>query len=98
MGFYALTALVNAVTSSIFGIFVYFKNKKRGVNKTFALTCLVTAIWSYSYFAWQISPTENTALFWTRALMAGAIFIPICYLHFTLELLNKRKNFLFLDI
>ena len=92
MGFYALTALVNAITSSIFGIFVYFKNKKRGVNKTFALTCLVTAIWSYSYFVWQISATENTALFWARALMAGAIFIPICYLHFTLELLNKTKE------
>ena len=92
MEFYALTALINAITSSILGIFVYSKNKKVIVNKLFGLFCLSVAIWSYSYFVWQISTSEKSALFWSRALMFGAIFIPIFYLHFILAWLNKIKE------
>jgi len=92
MGFYALIALINALASSILGIFVYFKNRKQIINKIFALFCLSVAVWSYPYFIWQISTTESAALFWSRALMVGAIFIPICYFHFILELLNKIKQ------
>ncbi len=92
MSFYALTALINAIAASAFGLFVYFKNPKRIINKTFGLFSLSVAVWSYSYFFWQISTTETTALFWTRALMVGAIFIPIFYFHFILGLLNKIQE------
>ena len=92
MGFYAITALINAIVGSLIGPFVYFKNRKGVINKTFALFCLTIVIWSYSYFFWQISTTETAALFWSRALMIGAIFIPISYLHFILGLLNKIQK------
>ena len=92
MGFYAITALINAIVGSLIGPFVYFKNPKGAANRIFALVCLNVAIWSYSYFFWQISTTETAALFWSRALMIGAIFIPISYLHFILELLGKIQK------
>ena len=98
MGFYALTGLINAITSSILGPFIYLKNRKQLTNKLFALFCLSVAVWSYSYFFWQISTTEKTALFWSRLLMAGAIFIPITYLHFVLSWIQKikeKKKYLF---
>ncbi|MDO8424435.1 MAG: ATP-binding protein [bacterium] len=92
MSFYALTALINAIAASIFGPIVYFKNRNRIINKTFGLFCLLIAIWSYAYFFWQIATTEKSAIFWSHALMAGAIFIPISYLHFILVLLDKIRE------
>jgi signal transduction histidine kinase len=88
MDFYALSALVNGISSSALGIFVYFKNRNKIVNKYYGLTTVFIGIWSYSYFFWQISPQEIQALFWCRMLMIGAIFIPPTYLHFVLSLLD----------
>ena len=92
MDFYALTALINACVATILGSFVYFKKQKGTANKIFGLVCFFVAIWSYSYFFWQISTTRETALFWSRNLMTGAIFITICYFHFVLKLLDKDKE------
>jgi len=92
MTFYAVIALINALAASILGPVVYFKNRKRIVNKTFGLFCFFVAIWSYFYFLWQISTTASSALFWSRALMCGAIFISISYFHFILGLLNKVQE------
>ncbi len=96
MGIYALIALINGLVSSILGPFVYLKNPKETTHKTFGLFCLAIAVWSYSYFLWQISTTEKMALFWSRGLMAGAVLIPIFYFHFVLALVGKiKKKFLF---
>ena len=92
MSFYAITALINAITSTILGLFVYFKNKKAKINQAFALFCLSAAVWSYAYYFWQIADNANSALFWVRGLMIGAIFGPICYFYFILRLLNKIKE------
>ncbi|MBI5123547.1 hypothetical protein HZA75_06840, partial [Candidatus Roizmanbacteria bacterium] len=92
MGFYALSALINGLSSSALGIFVYLKNRKGTVNRTYGLTTIFIGIWSYSYFFWQIAISESSALFWCRALMAGAIFIPPAYLHFVLALLGLHKD------
>jgi len=99
MFFYAIAGLINAVTSTFLGFLVYFKNKKVNINRIFTLFCLSIAIWGYAYFAWQISTTKETALFWSRVLMMGAIFMPITYFHFITVFLNiyqKKKNLLVL--
>lgn len=92
MSFYALSALINGIASSALGLFVYFRNRKGIVNRCYGLTTVTIAIWSYGYFFWQISTQENQALFWCRAFMIGAIFIPPTYLHFVLALLNIYKQ------
>jgi len=93
MGFYALTGLINGIVSSILGLFVYSKNRRALTNRTFGLFCLTVSVWSYSYFLWQISTTESGALFWSKGLMAGAVFIAIFYLHFILSFLGKVKEY-----
>jgi len=70
MNTYAISALINTVITSAIGLFVYNKNKAKTVNKTFSLFCLFTALWSYSYFFWQIAVNSLTALFYSRCLMA----------------------------
>ncbi|MDD2751574.1 MAG: ATP-binding protein [Candidatus Omnitrophica bacterium] len=92
MNFYALGALINAVTSIIFGLFVYFKNTKGITNRIYGLLNLTIAYWSLGYFFWQISTDQNTAFFWVRILTIGSVYIPIFYLHFILALLNLHKK------
>ena len=95
MNFYALSALINGTISTILGIFVFTRNRKDIRYITHALFCLTVSIWSCFYFVWQITPDKDMALFCSRGLMGGAIFIPITYLHHLLVLFNiyhrKRK-------
>ena len=99
MFFYAITGLINAATSTFLGFLVCFKKPKTNINRAFAWFCLSIATWGIAYFVWQISTTREAALFWSRALMVGAIFMPITYFHFITVFLNihqKKKNLLIL--
>lgn len=97
MNFYAISALINFITAISLAIFVIYKDRK-AKNLTFFIFCFFVAFWSFAYYLWQISTDSETALFWARALMAGAIFIPIAYLQFVyalLDILEKKKAFIF---
>ena len=90
--FYSLAALLNGIVCSTLGFFVFLKNPRHIVNKTFGLFCVFISFWSYSYFFWQISTTEKSALLWSRLLMCGAIFIPVSYLHFVFVFTGRTKK------
>lgn len=92
MFYYVLTGLINAITSTILGLVVYFSNRRNALNKSFALFCLSVAMWSWAYIFWPGAPDKTTALFWFRVLHIGAIFIPVCYFHFTIVLLNLYQQ------
>lgn len=94
MIFYPITAIINAITSTIVCIIVIAKNPKSQLNRSFSYFALSVAFWSYCYFLWQLSDNAGDALFWCRALMAGAIFIPSTFLHFSLTLIGERKKYL----
>jgi len=89
---YAFSGLLNGIATSVLGCFVFLKNRKRIINKTFGAFTISMGIWSYSYFLWMIAGNEGTALFWSRALMVGAIFIPASYLQFVFALLNMHRE------
>lgn len=91
ISFYAISALINAVASTIIGIFVFLHDRKETVNKTFAAFSFSVAAWSYGYFLWQISGTHQEALFWVRMLMVGMILIPPTFFHFILAFLEENK-------
>jgi signal transduction histidine kinase len=90
--YYALSGLINALTSSALGLFVYVRNRRDIRNKTFGLFCLSLSVWSYFYFLWRVTSDEQGALFYARGLMAGAIFIPVFCLHHILALLNRIEE------
>ncbi|MDD5590149.1 MAG: histidine kinase N-terminal 7TM domain-containing protein [Candidatus Portnoybacteria bacterium] len=92
ISYYALAALINGIASTFLGILVYRNKKKDAANLGFLFFCVCVSFWSYSYFIWQISTTAESALFWTKMLMAGAIFVPATYLHFVLGLLEKASQ------
>ncbi|MDH5662634.1 MAG: diguanylate cyclase, partial [Elusimicrobiota bacterium] len=92
MTYYALSALINGITSTFLGVLVYFKKRQVAVSRRFCMFLLAVAFWSYSYFVWQFSSSEATALFWCRMLMGGTILIPITFAHFVVVWLNLYKE------
>jgi len=99
MIFYPLSAIINALTSTVVFILALIRNPRSSLNRSFTYFAVSVALWSYCYFFWQISQSAPVALFWCRALMAGAIFIPATFLHFSVTLVGQynkhRKNILF---
>lgn len=93
MTFWAISAFINAISSGTLGIFVFLKNKQNEINQSFVFFCLSLAVWSIAYYLWQVADTYQGALFWSRTLMVGAIFIPISYLHHIYSLIEKIEKY-----
>lgn len=91
--YYPVSALVNAITSLVLGILIWRHNIKDSLYKSFTLFCISIAIWSTFYFCWQVSTNYHDALYYSRCLMFGAIFIPFFYFHHISILLNKSQQF-----
>lgn len=88
MEFFALSGLVNAVAAIGLAAFIYSRSPQDPRHRTFGYFGISSAIWSFGYFLWHISETPEGALFNIRLLMAGAIFIPVTFLHHVLYLLK----------
>jgi len=85
---YAIAQLVNSVALLFLGLFVYLKNRKSLVNKTFAFFNWAGVIWAFSFAKMAASHNAVEGLFWARSLHVGAIFIPVFFLHFIFAFLN----------
>jgi len=99
MNLFLSFSLINGITATVLGIFVFFKDRKSLINKTFFLMSLGVAIWSFSYCKWLLVEEREIALFWSRMLNFGATLIPIFYLHWIfslLDLVKKKRKLLFL--
>ncbi len=83
-----------AATIGLFALadFVYLKNRKSLVNRTFFLYMLSGAVWSLGISGVIIAATASTALAWVRVLNAGLVFIPACFLHFVFTFLNLKEK------
>lgn len=92
MNFYALSGLFNAIAATTLGFFIYSRAPRNPKHQTYALFCLSVSIWSYFYFAWQLTESRDLALLFVRLLMAGAVLIPIFYFHHVLILLDRVQQ------
>ncbi|HOE68683.1 MAG TPA: ATP-binding protein [Candidatus Omnitrophota bacterium] len=87
-----ISSLTNAVTSLVFGAFVIHQNPRNIKNRTYLFFSLSVAVWSIFYFFWQISDSPEQALFYSRGLIAGAILIPVFYLHHIAAMFGRIRD------
>lgn len=87
---FAIFALVNGIVSALFGVLVIFRNWRSQLNRVFFLMTISLAVWSFSYWQWQLALNYNTALLWVQILSAGSLFIPVLFYHWVLILINVR--------
>jgi two-component system NtrC family sensor kinase len=93
MFYFPLTGLLNGTLAVILGIFVYTRNPTDRRYITYGLFCLSLALWSFCYFFWLTAATEAQALFWARALLLGAAFIPVTSYHHVVQLIGVSNLF-----
>lgn len=94
MNFYAWSALINASISIILGSIVIWKSPRSKTHQLYLLLMVVLGLYNIAYLLWQVTGSAHNALFWSRGLMAAAIFIPVVFLHYTFLLINitTQKN------
>ncbi len=92
MNIFAISALINAITSLTLGLFVFFKIKRKSVNNAFILLSFAVFVWSVFYFLWQNSTDRDSALLYTRLLSLGSTLIPIFYLHWVSSFLEIKDK------
>ena len=90
--YYQISSLVITITSFFIGFYIIFRTRTK-VTIRFFIFCMLICLWSFQYFLWQTSSTGDAALFWSRGLMAPAIFIAVAYWHFVVTFLNKEKKY-----
>ena len=96
--FYAISSLINFITSLFFGFFVLSKNRRLAVNRRCAYFCFSVSAWSIFYFAWLSTTNEVLANFFVRTCMLAAVFIAPCFLHFSVLLTKIKLHSLFYRI
>ncbi len=89
--FFSISGLINAVTSLGFAVFLILTSFRNRLARYLIYMCLALGSWSVGYFFWQISTDADSALFWARGLMFGAIFTSISFFHLVLVLLKLDR-------
>lgn len=82
MTYYALSALVNAVTGIVVGLAILWQSDRRGKNLVSGLLSLFIGLWSLFYFLWLNADSREIAVFYNQILTFWAIFLPFLFLHF----------------
>ncbi len=93
MLFYQIVALFNLMTCGLMYMIIMTKYNTSKVHKTFCYFAFSVFLWAFCYFFWQISTNSQIALFWCRALMVGAIFIPSTYFHFSVHVIEQYEKY-----
>lgn len=88
---FALSGVFNAAFAAILGLFVFVKNSKKRNNQIFFVMSLFIVIWSLGYAVFLFADTEHVAWIGIRTLVAGSTFIPVLYLHWTMNLLEEDQ-------
>jgi two-component system, NtrC family, sensor kinase len=88
---YIAAALLTAIESYLLAIFVYIKNRKGPINKSYSIMGLFIGSWSFLLFTCHISSSHDQALFINRWLHFSSIFIAISFYYFSLKLLHIKK-------
>lgn len=84
--------LIGTAANLYLASFVFLKDKKNILNRTFALMTLCCGIWSLDVFGLHIAPDETFAFNWSKGLRIGMIFLPATTLHFMLTLIQQEKS------
>lgn len=93
MNWYFLPPFIGSTLLLFLGIFVYAKNRTSKINIIFALECLTSFIWQFSYsMMYAFSYNEVIANFYMKIGYVGVIYIPIFYYHFIIEFFERRQE------
>ena len=92
MNAYALSSFVTLVSVFFIGIGVFLHRPEGKINRQFALFSCSIAVWAGGRVLYLTTENPESALFWARLTIAGAIFVPPLFLHFVSTFLKTRDS------
>ncbi len=106
MTYFIISSFINALACGLCCIFILVNNYTNKTVRSFALFNCNVALWSFFYFLSMIATHHQEALFYSRILNATALFIPITFLSFIIQITDNKNpyikfllyTFLILDI
>ena len=87
---YSIQPLVISLLHLVIGFFIFAKNRRSLVNRTFALECISVSVWLIGYFIAYSSSQYEKALFWCKFAYVGVMFVPVFFYHFTSAFLSLK--------
>ncbi|MBI3324336.1 MAG: hypothetical protein HYZ92_03555 [Candidatus Omnitrophica bacterium] len=90
--YYTITALGNCLTSWTLALFVFKKNSRSRLHRSFAMFAFFIGLWAACYFVWSAQISDSSALFFARALNVAALFIPSAFLQFAVVLTDTYSR------
>ena len=96
---FALSGLLTAVTSLLFGTFVYLKGRTPRINRLWLLFSLSVGMWGLGATYIALSQDRTEALWnWRFAFATSVAWIPVLFLHFVYVFCEfERPRFLALN-
>ncbi|MFZ2303411.1 MAG: ATP-binding protein [Minisyncoccia bacterium] len=91
MNFYSLSGFLIAVTSGLMTLLMLFIGKKK-LHYLWAVFCFAVFLFGLGIYFVGGSTSPETASFWWKIAHIGAILIPVFFLHFVYEFLEKKKT------
>lgn len=88
---YAIPPIITAFLLFGLSFFVYTKNPRSNVHRTFGLFCLSMVLWLAGFCMMYLSYDETNALWWARVGFMGIALIPAFEYHFILTFLRLRQ-------
>lgn len=92
MNIYTLSLLLLAIVCFFLAQYVFNKNPREKINKSFMYLSLIFCVWSIQLFIYQSADTSKFATSWDRYFTIWLI-LPAAILHFTL-IFTKKDSFL----
>ena len=83
--------MIAAILTIALCIFVFLKNREKGVNRSFAIFLLCIASYNINIFGIRMAPTEDFAELWGKIFRIGLLFIPPTFLHFVISFGYSNK-------
>ncbi|KKQ61450.1 MAG: Signal transduction histidine kinase [Parcubacteria group bacterium GW2011_GWE2_38_18] len=98
MNSFAFSSIFTSILSFGLAFFVIYKNYKSTLNRSWFFVSFLMGVWSLGLWGVVISNTYIEALFFQYILDLSAIFIPLSFFKFSINLLKindkKRKQFI----
>ena len=92
MNYWQISALINIGAILIMALFIFVKQRHQPISKIFLAANIAFLVYMVGFFFWSRSKDAQSALFWSRVLIAGgALTVPTMF-HFMIYLLGRLKQ------
>ncbi len=89
---YSIPPLLSALLVIICGSWVALSNPRATTNISFGLVCGGVALWLTGCFMLYSSRTTSEALFWSKVVYGGVVWIPAALYHFCVGLSGRVRH------